>query len=311
VPKILAIFLVLVLVNLAGMLTGVAYELIGGAHDLGLSTYLTWFIVPAAVDGLQIAILAVFVQVLMPNKYAGWAVLFVWFVGGIFLSNLGYSDPLYRYGSGPQVPLSDFVGQGSFWFGSAVFQFYWLCFGAILIVLAHWLWPRGTDLSLPSRLRRIGRYASATSLSIIALAVIAMAGTGAYAYYNIKVLNRYQTSDQLEKYQADYERRYLKFENLPMPAVTRVAMNVQLFPNQRRLLVDGSYALQNKTNVPIRDVHVRRGDRDTQFLDLAIAGARLVYDDPKFGYRIYRFATAPSAAASISRPSFAPPSSRT
>jgi hypothetical protein len=30
-----------------------------------------------------------------------------------------------------------------------------------------------------------------------------MAATGAYAYYNIKVLNRYQTSDALEKYQAD------------------------------------------------------------------------------------------------------------
>jgi ABC-2 type transport system permease protein len=301
VPKILAIFLVLVLVNIAGMLTGVAYELIGGAHDLGLATYLTWFIVPAAVDGLQIAILAVFVQVLMPNKYAGWAVLFVWFVGGIFLSNLGYSDPLYRYGSGPQVPLSDFVGQGSFWFGSAVFQVYWLCFGAILIVLAHWLWPRGTDLSLSSRLRRMRRYASATSLSIIAVAIVAMAGTGAYAYYNIKVLNRYQTSDQLEKYQADYERKYLKFESLPMPAVTRVAMNVQLFPNQRRLLVDGSYALQNKTNGPIRDIHVRRGDRDTQLLDLAIAGARLVYDDPRFGYRIYRFDTplAPGATSEL------------
>ncbi|HEX5238169.1 MAG TPA: ABC transporter permease subunit, partial [Sphingomicrobium sp.] len=118
VPKIVAIFLVLLIVNIAGMLTGVAYELIGGAHSLGLSLYVTWFIIPAAFDLLQIAVLAVFVQVLMPNKYAGWAVLFAYFVGGIFLTNMGYSDPLYRFGGGPQVPLSDFVGQGSFWFGS-------------------------------------------------------------------------------------------------------------------------------------------------------------------------------------------------
>jgi ABC-type transport system involved in multi-copper enzyme maturation permease subunit len=301
VPKIVAIFLVLLMVNVAGMLTGIAYELIGGARDLGLSTYLTWFILPAAVDMLQIAILAVFVQVLMPNKYAGWAILFVWFVGGIFLSNLGYSDPLYRYGSGPSVPLSDFIGQGGFWFGSAVFQFYWLCFAVILVVVAHWLWPRGTDLSLRVRLRRIRRYASATSLSIIAVAAIAMAGTGAYAYYNIKVLNRYQTPDDLEKYQADYERKYLKFEKLPMPAVTHVTMNVQLFPKERRLLVEGRYDLQNKTNAPIRDVHVRRGDTDAKFLSLGISGARLVSDDPKFGYRIYRFDTplAPGSTAQL------------
>jgi hypothetical protein len=301
VPKIFAIFVVLLAVNIAGMLTGLAYELIKGAHELGIGAYLTWFILPAAVDGLQLAILAVFVQVLTPNKYAGWAILFVWFVAGIFLSNVGYSDPLYRYGAGPSVPLSDFVGQGHFWFGSDVFQFYWLCFGAILIVVAHMLWPRGTDLSLRVRLRRMGRYASATSLSIIAVAALAMIGTGAYGYYNIKVLNRYETSDEFEKYQADYEKKYLKYENLPMPAITRVTLNAQLFPKERRLVVDGRYDLQNKTNAPIRDVHVRDGDRDTQLLQLAVAGARLVYDDPKFGYRIYRFDTplAPGAKAAL------------
>jgi len=289
VPKILAIFLVLLIVNVAGVLTGLFYELVGGAHELGLGNYVTWFILPAAIGGLQIAVLAVLVQVLSPNKYAGWAILFVWFVLGIFLSNLGYSDPLYRYGSGPSVPLSDFVGQGSFWIGSAVFQFYWLCFAVILVVLAHWLWPRGTDLSLRMRLRHIGRYMSGASLAVVAVAAVLMAGTGVYGYYNIKVLNRYQTPDDREKFQADYERKYLKFEKLPMPAVTRVTMDVQLYPKQRRLVSVGRYDLQNKTSGPIRDVHIRQGDRDAQFLQLQIAGARLVYDDPKFAYRIYRF----------------------
>ena len=36
-----------------------------------------------------------------------------------------------------------------------------------------------------------------------------MAATGAYGYYNIKVLNRYETSDEQEKDTADYERKYL------------------------------------------------------------------------------------------------------
>jgi ABC-type transport system involved in multi-copper enzyme maturation permease subunit len=301
VPKILAIFVVLLAVNIAAMVTGVIYELVGGAHELGILPYVTWFILPAAVDGLQLAILAVFVQVLSPNKYAGWAILFVWFIAGIFLSNMGYSDPLYSYGRGTGVPLSDFVGQGSFWIGSAIFQFYWLCFGIILIAVAHMLWPRGTDLSLRVRLRRLGRYASPTALSVIGVAAIAMAATGAYAYYNIKVLNQYQTADDVEKYQADYEKKYLKYENLPMPAITRVTMDVQLYPKERRLVAIGRYDLQNKTGVPIRDVHVRRGDTDTQFLDLRIAGARLVSNDPKFGYRIYRFDTplAPGATAAL------------
>ena len=78
--------------------------------------------IAAAIDGVQIAILAVFVQVLSPNKYVGWGLLFIWFVGSIFLSNMGYANPLYSYAGGPSVPLSDFNGAGSFWKGAAWFQ---------------------------------------------------------------------------------------------------------------------------------------------------------------------------------------------
>jgi ABC-type transport system involved in multi-copper enzyme maturation permease subunit len=125
VPKMIAIFVVLLVVNLAAALTGIVYQLIEGARTLGLPEYFAWFILPAAVSGLLTAILAVFVQVLSPNKYVGWGILFVWFVAGIFMANMGYGNPLYNYGRSTAVPLSDFVGEGSFWWGAAVFRFYW------------------------------------------------------------------------------------------------------------------------------------------------------------------------------------------
>jgi aminopeptidase N/ABC-type transport system involved in multi-copper enzyme maturation permease subunit len=302
VPKILAIFLVLLAVNVAAMATGLFYQLVEGARFVGIAQYLTWFILPAAIDGLLVAVLAVFLQLLSPNKYVGWGLHFIWFVSGIFLSNMGYSDPLYRYGRTPQVPLSDFVGQGSFWKGAAVFRFYWLCFALILCVIAHLLWPRGTDVSLRTRFRRLRHSLSAPAIATIAVAAAAMIGTGVYGYHNIKVLNRYQTADELEKFQADYERKYLKYEKLPQPSVTNVVLNGQLYPKQRLLIVDGRYDLANKTSTPIGEIHVRKGDPDTEFLKLEIPGARLVSDDKQFGYRIYRFdrPLAPGATASLS-----------
>jgi hypothetical protein len=291
VPKIVAIFVVLLVVNLAALVTGLFYELVQGANQFGIPQYISWFIIPAAIDGLLIAVLAVVVQVLSPNKYVGWAVMFVWFVGTIFLSNMGYSNPLYNYGSGPSVPLSDFVGTGSFWKGAAVLQLYWALFALILGIIAHLLWPRGTDLGLGVRMRRMRRHAVGIPLVLIAIAAAAMVGTGAFAYYNIKVLNRYETSDQVEKFTAEYERKYLKYENLPMPGITKVTLDVKLFPDDRKLLVTGRYDLRNNTGKPISDVHIRKADRDLEFLDLNLAGARLVSDDEKFGYRIYRFET--------------------
>jgi hypothetical protein len=302
VPKILAIFVVLLVVNFAAMATGIFYQLVEGARAVGIPQYLGWYILPAAIDGMLIAILAVFAQVLSPNKYVGWGIIFIWFVGSIFLNNMGYANPLYTYDGTPNVPLSDFVGAGSFWKGAAVFQFYWLCFAAILAVVAHLLWPRGTDLSLRSRFSRIGQRLTAPAVALAVLAVIGMGVSGAYGYYNMKVLNRYQTTDELEKFQADYERKYLKYEKLPQPAVTRVTLNGQLYPKQRLLIVDGRYDLANKTDGPIGEIHIRKGDPDVEFLKFDIPGARLVSDDKKFAYRIYRFdrPLAPGATASLS-----------
>ncbi|MFL6721512.1 MAG: ABC transporter permease/M1 family aminopeptidase [Sphingomonas sp.] len=302
VPKIIAVFVVMLVLNVMGMLTGLFYQLIEGATQVGIPQYLGWFILPGAIDGLLIAVLAVVTQVISPNKYVGWGIMFVWFVGSIFLSNMGYDNPLYTYDQSPSVPLSDFNGAGSFWIGDAVMHFYWLCCALILAVLAHFLWPRGTDLALKVRIARMGRHVSAAPLALAGIAAVAMVATGAYAYHSMEQLNRYQTSDQAEKLSADYERKYLKYEKLPRPVVTSAKLDVQLYPKQRRMITIGRYDLKNETNAPIRDVHIRQADQDAQFTRLELSGARLIFNDKKFGYRIYRFDTplAPGATAVLS-----------
>ena len=45
--------------------------------------------------------------------------------------------------------------------------------------------------------------------------------------------------------------------------ITTVKLDVQLFPKQRRLMATGRYDLRNETGAPIRDVHVRQSDRET------------------------------------------------
>ena len=303
VPKILAIFVVLLTINLAALVTGLIYQVSGGSHDLNLVAYLDWFILPAALDGLLLAVLAVVVQVLSPNKYVGWGIIFLWFVGTIFLGNMGWSNPLYTYANSPTAPLSDFVGQGSFWKGTLTLQLYWLLFAVILAVIAHLLWPRGTDLGLRVRMRRFAAPAARVPLAIAAVAAVAMAATGAFAYHNIKQLNRYVTADETEKQTADLEKKYLKYEHLPQPSATRVAMNVQLFPAEKRLLIEGHYDLVNRTKSPISDVHVRFINPDLDVQTLTVAGAQPTMVDAKFGYRIFHLAS-PLAPGATSRLDF-------
>lgn len=301
VPKVVAIALVLLLINLSGLVTGIATQLLRGSSDFSLGQYLAWFVLPASVDALLLALLAVFMQVVSPNKYVGWGLMLVWFVSGIFLNNVGYSDLLYTYGMTPSEPLSDMNGTGGFWVGAAWARLYWLSFGALLMLAAHLLWPRGTVAALRPRLANARKRWGAARATFGAIALATMVGTGWFIHRNTHVLNEYRTDEDMELLQADLERRYLKYENAPQPVVTDVKIDARLFPAERRLEVTGSYRLRNDTNQPLRDVHVRVGNPDVTYSRLDIEGARRLPHDERLGYSIYRFdrPLAPGEAATL------------
>ncbi|MFM7404445.1 MAG: aminopeptidase, partial [Erythrobacter sp.] len=303
VPKILAIFAVLLAMSLAGMLTGIAYQAVKGAPSIDLGLYLTAFVVPQSIDLLLFAVLAVFFQVLSPNKYIGWGLFLVWFVARIFMQNLGYTNMLYNFGGGPGEPLSDMNSSSGFWVGAAIARAYWACFGALLLVLAHWLWPRGTVVAVVPRLKGMLARITPASGGIALAAVAGMVGTGVVINQNIKVLNTYETSDEAEARTAEYERKYLKYEGLPRPVVTDVAFDIAIYPGERRLTVKGHYDLRNDSGVPISELHIRQGDDGAEYSQLAIAGAKLATHDKRFFHRIYRFDT-PLAPGAVTRLDF-------
>ncbi|MFO6445916.1 M1 family aminopeptidase [Erythrobacter sp. NE805] len=289
VPKILAIFTVLIAMSLAGAATGLAYQLAKGTGSIDVGLYLSAFIVPQSIDLLLIAILSVFFQVLSPNKYVGWGLILIWFVSRIFIQNLGYSNMLYMFGAGPGEPLSDMNGTGGFWIGGLIARAYWACFGVLLLVFSHWAWPRGTVVAVVPRLRGIARRMTWQSGGIALGALAGMVGTGLVIHENIKVLNTYETSDEGEARLAELERKYLKYENLPQPVVTDVVFDIAIHPKERRVEVAGSYNLRNDSGAPISELHVRQGDPEVTFSRLDIAGAKLASLDERHAYRIYRF----------------------
>jgi ABC-2 type transport system permease protein len=301
-PKVVAIFVVLLLVNMAGLVTGVATQLAQGTTDFSIGQYLGWFVLPLSIDMLLIAILSVFMQVVSPNKYMGWGLMLIWFVSGIFLRNMGYENDLYRFGTGPAEPLSDMNGAGGFWIGATWLRFYWLCFGVLLMTFAHLIWPRGTVTALRPRLANIRYRIGFAPVATGGLALAGMVSSGMYINQNIKVLNQYRTSDWMEKELADFEKQYLKYETLEQPVVTNVVIDANIHPQQKRLDVIGSYMLRNDSGKPLSVVHVHSGGLDVRFRDIMISGAKRASYDKRFDYAIYRFDTplAPGATAKLS-----------
>ncbi|HEX8513545.1 MAG TPA: M1 family aminopeptidase, partial [Allosphingosinicella sp.] len=287
VPKTMAVALVLLVTLLFGVVAAILVQLVKGYTDIELGKYLLWYVLPQSVGLLLIAVLAVFVQSLSPNKYVGWAVMVVYIVTTIVLTSMGFEHNLYQYASVPEVPLSDMNGSGGFEAGAWWFRLYWAAFAVILLVLSHLLWRRGTETRLKPRLRRMPRRLAGGPGIIAGAAFAVFAATGAYAWYNTNVLNVYRTSSAADEFSAEYEKRFLKYAALDHPTVSKAVLNVALYPSETRAVVNGSYVISNLTQAPIRDVHVRMPIRDIELLGLSFPGATLKFEDMEFGYRIY------------------------
>ena len=288
IPKTGAVTLVLLSAVLISALAAMLVQLGKGYTNLELGRYLLWYVLPMSFAVTLIAILAVFVQALSPNKYVGWGIMVLYIVLQIVAGSVGLEHNLYVYGQGPRVPLSDINNAGSFWKGAWWFRLYWAAFAALLLVGAHLLWRRGTETRLKPRLRRAPARLKGMPGAIAAVATLVLVSTGAWIFYNTVVLNEYRTSEENEEFFANYEKKFLAYENLPQPTISDVKLAIDLFPAERRAEVSGRYELRNLTQTSIRDVHVRDTDRETKIQGIAFPGAKLASHDKEFGYRIYR-----------------------
>ena len=110
------------------------------------------------------------------------------------------------------------------------------------------------------------------------------------------MLNHYVASDTQLDQQAAYETRWRKFENLPQPRILATDNEVQIYPAERRVVIDGRYRMKNKTTQPIADLLVYL-DPDFATVQLKVPGATLKEHDEVSGMRVYALATPLAAGA--------------
>jgi len=289
VPKVVAISLVLLSTELVGVLAAIGFQAFKGYFRFDVAGYVAWYVLPMSVTAIQIAVLSVFVQVLVSNKYVGWAVMVVYSIALITLGNLGFEHSLYTFGTGPDVPLSDMNGAGRFWIGQWWFKLYWSAFSLMLLVGAHALWRRGTTVELRPRLRNMRAHLRGRPMAVMLVAAAVWVGSGAWIFYNTNVLNAYETTPEAEQRAADFEKTLLPYEKVVQPKVADVTIKVDLYPRQARAVTHGTYTLVNRSTQPIDMLHLQWA-HDLRLDSIDFDGATVKTDYPRLHYRVYALA---------------------
>ncbi len=291
--KMIAMLGVVLTLLLIGVVTSMGFQLSQGYTDLQPGLYLTRHVFDYGLLFFVMAVVGVFVQTLVPNKYAGMGVMVLFVISLFVLEPLGFEDPLYRLGSAPGAPYSDMNGWGRFGWIQFWYSAYWafLCLG--LFVAAHLLWRRGGMDALRLRLRRVG---ANLGPGIVALGAVAAAGvfvTAGWISYNARILNPFVTDADIELQQVEYEKRYRVNEALAQPRIVNVDLALALYPAEHRYEMRGELELENRSDEAIPSVWVGFNPA-AEIVDATLAGRRADEIDSEFN--VYRFDFEPALA---------------
>ena len=222
------------------------------------------------------------------NKY----IAFFAFVVFLLLNNflwvfLKVDSNMVQFSASPQFKYSDMTGYGPYVPGIVWFRIYWGIFAVLLAMISIFAWNRGREFEFAKKVKAIKEGFRNSSLKMVMGLVLAWFLTAGFVFYNTQVLNSYKTQDQETKESVAYEKKYKKYENINQPRITDVVYHIDLFPEDRRVKIDGILTLKNKSSKSIDSLHLTtvRFFKTT----LNIANAKRVYNDEKLNYQIYKF----------------------
>ncbi|HET9339870.1 MAG TPA: M1 family aminopeptidase [Casimicrobiaceae bacterium] len=301
--KLVALMLVPVVLQAVLMLAGIAVQTGKGYTHYEPALYVRTLFGVDLVDYWLVCVLALAVHSVVDQKYVGHFVMIVYFIALATMDLVGLEHLLYKPGATGGYVLSDMNGFGPYPPRFRSLQAYWAAGMALVAIAGYLAWVRGTTSDLRGRLAIARRRFTRPVAGLATAAALAMAGTGAWVFWNTNVANPYRTAhDQLRRL-ADYEKKYKATAADPQPKITEVALAVDLYPSEQRVRMRGSYALENRSGKPVGVVHLGFfAGESLKVHELALGvPATLVVDDMPIGVRSYRLAAplAPGATTDL------------
>jgi ABC-2 type transport system permease protein len=289
VSKLSGLMFMQVILMTVVMVCGIIVQLSKGYTDIEPLLYIQYLFGFLLPDMWMLAVVSVFVQTLVKNKYVGYFIVSLFYFWNSVFAMLVLKHNLFIFSSNPSVVYSAMNGFGHIVWPFIVFKLYWGAFCLALAGLSSLLWARGTEKSLKLRFEEAFLKTNRRSWLLVGASFVFFVAFGGYIYYNTNVLNKFQTDVQQEDDQVAYERKYSKYRDIAQPKITDVKLNVDIYPKKRGLHAAGTYVLQNKTSKVIDSVHILiPGEMEIHFVNLS-RGWKQVYADSEIAdYRILK-----------------------
>ncbi|MDY0151497.1 MAG: M1 family aminopeptidase [Candidatus Cloacimonas sp.] len=285
--KLGAILLMQLSLLLTIMLVGIVYQLVIGDVRIELGLYVTELFIVQFLGLLPLTLMLFFLAIVMNNKYAGYLAIILFYVAVVSLPILNITHPLLTFFSG-EAFYSEMNGYGVSLSRFFILKAYWVLFCLILTFIGFKFWDRGMDHSYRSKIKRIHKNGYDTGWKLATLSLAAFLLLGGFLYYNMNILNDYESPKSQIKLQENYEKDYkARLTALPQPSISEVHYSVDIHPSKRKMDLGGSYWLVNRNPEPIDTLVISyNAEYDIPKLSFSQT-ATLAHSYQDYGLRLY------------------------
>ena len=248
--KLFALGLVLGVALLLFMIAGLIAQALNGYTDYELGVYGVGLFTLVLLDLVLVAVLAIAIQVLVNQKFLGYAISAAVIIG--FASPLFQKARLLQYGYWPVSFYSQINGYGRMLEPVRWFQLYWVAVALLLVCLTILFWVRGVDTDAKTRWRIAKQRFTRPMQMTVGLAAISALALGGWIFYNTTVLNPSASRAESIASLVAYEQAYSDLENA-QPTITAIDIQGDLYPEgaDPQFAVRGTLTLENQTQQPI------------------------------------------------------------
>ncbi|MGQ8365696.1 ABC transporter permease/M1 family aminopeptidase [Glaciecola sp. 1036] len=249
--KLISVIVIQLIIFAFGVSITIYNQLIHTYFDLDISQYFISLVYFYGLPYVYLTILSFFIQVLSPNKYIGMLIFVSYIFVSLVFAEIGIEHNMFNFASAPVLEFSDMNRYGWYMQTQNAYMLYWGALSLILSAFSFALWRRGYYTTLSERFRYAGNRLGSSGRALALFATVAFVISGTLIHYNTKVTNQFISSDRLKELKALYETQYSAMEDLVVPQVSEVDLNVAIFPQSRKLETVAKLTLVNDSPVNI------------------------------------------------------------
>jgi len=249
--KLITLLKIQVLLLSIIMIVGISIQTLKAYYHFELTLYLFHIYVILFVTLAIWAMLSLFIQTFVNNHFLGLFFLIMFAIGLSGLDGVGIKLDIFKFNSAPIIEYSDLSGYGDTLAPYFIHKLYWGLFGFLLLIGTYLFWERGISQSFKIRLQ-IARDRITIKLALVgSILLIGIISTGTFISKKVYPPKSLMSIEVLNQYKAEAEHRYATLKNIVQPRLSKVMMEMHLFPKERSYTSNGTLFFVNKSTFSI------------------------------------------------------------